>query len=278
MPLFLGDLMCTLYVSDLDGTLLRSNERTSEFTNLVINSLAEKGMLFSYATARSLVTAKKAAQGIQARIPLIIYNGTFVVDNVTEEILIANYFDHSVEDALEELFRHDVYPIVYAYINGRERFSFIPRLCSSGQRAFLDTRKGDVRTNRVTSPEELKKGSLFYITCIDTPEKLAPLYEKYRSTYHCVYHTDIYTREQWLEIMPAKASKSNAVRQLQDMLGCDRLVVFGDGKNDIDMFQIADEAYAMANAHAELKKIATGIIPSNDEDGVAKWLQSHLPG
>ena len=49
--------MKTLYVSDLDGTLLRSDERTSDYTNQVINRLTEQGMLFSYATARSLVTA-----------------------------------------------------------------------------------------------------------------------------------------------------------------------------------------------------------------------------
>ncbi len=51
--------MRTLYVSDLDGTLLRSDGRTSEYTNRVINRLTEKGMVFSYATARSLTTAKK---------------------------------------------------------------------------------------------------------------------------------------------------------------------------------------------------------------------------
>ncbi|MGN0424714.1 MAG: HAD hydrolase family protein, partial [Acetatifactor sp.] len=36
----------TLYVSDLDGTLLRSNEVTSEYTNSVINSLTDRGMIF----------------------------------------------------------------------------------------------------------------------------------------------------------------------------------------------------------------------------------------
>lgn len=41
--------MKTLYVSDLDGTLLQSNERTSEYTNNIINELVERGMLFSYA-------------------------------------------------------------------------------------------------------------------------------------------------------------------------------------------------------------------------------------
>lgn len=53
---------------------------------------------------------------------------------------------------------------------------------------------------------------------------------------------------------------------------CERLVVFGDGKNDIDMFQLADEGYAVSNAQEDLKKYASASILSNDEDGVAKWL------
>ena len=73
-------------------------------------------------------------------------------------------------------------------------------------------------------------------------EKLKPLYEKYKDIFHCVYQIDIYTNEQWLEIMPLTASKSNAI--------------------------------AVQNAHEDLKKYATAIITSNDDDGVAKWLES----
>ena len=76
--------------------------------------------------------------------------------------------------------------------------------------------------------------------------------------------------------MPIEASKSNAIKQLQTMLGCEKLIAFGDGINDIDMFQIADESYAVANAHEELKKHATAVISSNDEDGVAKWLEGNF--
>ena len=50
---------------------------------------------------------------------------------------------------------------------------------------------------------------------------------------------------------------------------------FGDGKNDISMFRAADECYAVANAVEELKEIATGVILSNNEDGVAKWLEEN---
>ena len=268
--------MSVLYVSDLDGTLLRSDEKTSAYTNNVINRLTERGMLFSYATARSLITAKKATIGINAKIPLIVYNGAFVMDNLTEDILIANYFDDSVHCVLDDLFAHAVYPIVYAYRDGKEKFSFVPELCSDGMKRFLDSRKGDVRTNAVRATSELKSGKIFYITCIDEPQKLKPLYEKYKNSYHCVYQTDMYTNEQWLEIMPLNASKSNAIKQLQSLLKCERLVVFGDGKNDIDMFETADESYAVQNAHEDLKRIATGIISSNEDDGVAQWLDKNV--
>lgn len=268
--------MSTLYVSDLDGTLLRSDERTSEYTNRVINRLTEQGMIFSYATARSLITAKKATSGINAKIPLIVYNGAFVIDNLTEDILLENYFDDRINLVLDDLFAHHIYPIVYAYIEGKEKFSFVPECCTDGMNKFLGSREGDPRTNIVKTINDLKAGKIFYITCIDEAQKLEPLYRKYRDSYHCVYQTDLYTKEQWLEIMPLHVSKAGAIKQLRALLKCDKLVVFGDGKNDMDMFELADESYAVQNAHEDLKKIATSVISSNDEDGVAKWLEQNF--
>ena len=268
--------MRTLYVSDLDGTLLQSNEQMSEYTNNTINTLVSKGMLFSYATARSLITAKKVTKGLSAKIPLIVYNGAFIIDNVTEEVLRANYFDESVNDVLENLFSHDIYPIVYGIVDGKEKFSFIPEKINSGTRKFTDSRKGDIRTRIVDSDERLKDGDIFYITCIDTPGKLEPFYEKYKDRYHCVYQRDIYTNEQWLEIMPKEASKANAIKQLKEYLGCDYIISFGDGRNDMDMFEESDECYAVANADPALKEMATRVLRSNDEDGVALWLAENV--
>lgn len=268
--------MKCLYVSDLDGTLLRSEECLSEYTCGVINELTKKGMIFSYATARSLVTAKKVTAGLCAEIPLIVYNGAFIRDNVTEEILAANYFGEEILHVLDELFENGIYPIVYAYIENEEKFSVIEEKCTRGERAFLDSRRGDIRTNIVSAPEELKKGDIFYITCIDEPEKLEPFYFGFRDAFHCVYQRDFYSGEQWLEIMPKAASKANAVIRLKELLGCDRVIAFGDGKNDVDMFEIADECYAVQNAHEELKEKATAVIGSNDEDSVARWLEQHL--
>ena len=57
-----------LYVSDLDGTLLNENQEVSPYTARVINRMVETGGLFSYATARSFVTASKATAGVTARL------------------------------------------------------------------------------------------------------------------------------------------------------------------------------------------------------------------
>ena len=60
------------------------------------------------------------------------------------------------------------------------------------------------------------------------------------------------------------------------MWGCGRIISFGDAVNDIPMFDISDECYAVENAVDEVKAAATGIIGSNEEDGVAKWLLDHI--
>ncbi len=284
--------MATLYVSDLDGTLLRSDERTSDFTNRTVNELAEGGILFTYATARSYITTRKVTRGLDARIPLIVYNGAFIMDNVSGEIIMSNYFGEDVRKVLDSIIARGVYPIVYSFIpedsgdkifcpaespDGRaEKFSFVRDRLSRGTKVFVDSRKGDRRTNPVDSVDELYRGDIFYITCIDDKEKLEPLYELYREKYHCVFQRDIYSGEQWLEIMPQAASKANAVLQLKERLGCGRVVAFGDALNDIDMFEVADEAYAVENAAKELKAAADGVIGSNDSDGVAHFLRERF--
>jgi len=267
--------MKTLYVSDLDGTLLKSDITLSAYTCETINTLAARGMLFSYATARSYSTASKVTKGLNARLPLIVYNGAFVIDNETEEIMISNFFGDDIQQVLEELLAHSVYPIVYAFVEGVERFSYIREKCGQGMLEYIDSRVGDRRDHPVADETALRAGEIFYITCIGEEEQLAPFYRKYKDQYHCVFQRDVYSGEPWLEIMPLEASKSHATRQLKELLGCDKLVVFGDGKNDSDMFELADESYAVQNAVDELKSIATAVIGGNDEDGVARWLEAH---
>lgn len=263
----------TLYVSDLDGTLLRHDETLSPYTAEVINSLSAKGMLFSFATARSRITSVKVTGAITANIPMVVYNGSFVMEKVSGRHLYSNEF--SADDAygiLDLLIEREIYPIVYSHIEGVEKFSYVPHLESRAMKIFGDTRRGDVRERRVDTVERLYDGDIFYFTCIDEEDKLLPVYEMLRERYYCIAHRDVYSGEQWLEILPRGVSKAAAVAELKRILGCDRLICFGDGVNDIPMFELADECYAVGNAHEDLKRIATGVIGTNEDDGVARWL------
>lgn len=262
-----------LYVSDLDGTLLRQNERTSDFTNSVINSLVKKGMYFSYATARSYLAASQATSGLIAKFPVITQNGAFILENETQKFLLSNYLTaNEVKQVREILNEKDLNPIVFSYLNNEEKFSYLSDKINYGTQFFLDRRKGDVRKNPVSASEELYCGNPFAFLCTDAYDKLLPVYQALQSAYSCNFYKDIYSCEQCLEIHPKKATKANAVLQLKKHLGCDKVVCFGDAENDISMFKISDECYTVENAVEELKSIATGIIAGNNDDGVAKWL------
>ena len=265
--------MKTLYVSDLDGTLLRSDETLSTYTCETLNRLTAQGMLFSYATARSYNTSRKVTAGLNANFPLIVYNGVFIVDNADGGIIISNYFSEDVKATIADITAHGVYPIVYSMIDGEQKFSYVRNNYSKGTAEFAASRKGDRRDNPVSSEDELLLGRIFYVTCIDDEAKLEPLYDKYRDIHHCVFSKDIYSGEQWLEMIPKGISKATAARQLKEHLGCERIVAFGDGKNDIELFEAADESCAVENADDELRAAATHVIGSNNADGVVKWIE-----
>ncbi len=262
--------MKTLYVTDLDGTLLGPEQKVSAYTERVINEFVGRGMLFTYATARSGETAAQVTEGLLTSAPRVLYNGAFAV-GADGSIIVKNTFEDTAAPVIDSLLESGVYPIVYSLIDGREKFSYLPDKLTKDGAEFIATRKTSVRRNPVLSAGDLYKGDAFYLTCIDAPTKLAPLYEKFKNDFSCVYQRDIYSGAQWLEIMPKAATKANALAEIKRMLGC-RLVVFGDGKNDAEMFRAADESYAVENACEELKFMATAVIGKNSDDGVAKQL------
>lgn len=267
--------MNTLYVTDLDGTLLNGNDQISQYSIQTINGLVAKGMQFTYATARSLVSASVVAKGLSTTIPVIAYNGALIIHPDTGEVISSLSFSEEeagyVRDILQE---NGGNPLVYAYVDGVERVSYVEGRENEGIRRYLNVRKGDRRFRPLKGGDGLYQGDIFYFTCIADREELLPLYEIFSEDerLRCTLQQELYRPEYFLEIMPKKASKAEAIKRLKEIWHCDRVVSFGDAVNDIPMFEISDECYAVANAVPELKVHATGEIASNDEDGVAKWL------
>ncbi len=269
----------TLYVTDLDGTLLNKNDRINPKSIEIINSLVEKGMAFTYATARSLVSASVVTQGLSTNIPVIAYNGAFIFQPATGEILFREHFSREEMTYASDLIRtYEISPLVYAFIDGVEKVSWNPARENDGVQRYLSLRKGDRRLRPVENNAQLYEGEIFYFTCIGTKEELMPLYEAISKNkqYRCTIQQELYRPEYFCEIMPAGATKANAIRKLKEMRGCDKVISFGDAINDLPMFEISDACYAVENAVEELKAAADGVIDSNENDGVAKWLLEHF--
>lgn len=267
--------MKTLYVSDLDGTLLDSTPKTSEYTNITIKSLIDKGAVISYATARSLNTTKLVTDGLPLEYPLVVHNGTFIVSK-DGDILHKNIFLKSdADEILRTILQNGLSPVVFSLINNEQKFMYIKDRLNVPTQEFINKRLSDNRNLPVDSENKLFDGETYYFTLIGDEDKTKSLYEMYKDKFKCYFQRDMYSGDYWLEITPKCATKANAVKQLATLLDCDRIVAFGDGINDIEMFSVADEAYAVENAVDTLKAKATAIIEKNTADGVAKWLRAH---
>ena len=63
---------------------------------------------------------------------------------------------------------------------------------------------------------------------------------------------------------------------LKELLGLERIIVFGDSDNDLSMFEAADESYAPENANDAIKSAATAVIGHHDDEGIARFLRERF--
>lgn len=271
----------TLYVSDLDGTLLRPDATIADKAAEKLNALTEKGVLFTYATARSFSSAAPLVSKLNLTCPAVTFNGVFVVDPKDGRHLAENIPDEKslsiVKSFIEE---NNFAPLVYSYIDSRERVSYLEDRLDA-VREYVESRKGDKRLRAVKSYNELFDGDVFYLTLFNLDEKQ----EKQADAVFCRENgfshnsqRDTYNDSVWYEIYSDCAGKAAAVIKAAQLVGADRLVCFGDNKNDIPMLLCADKGLAVENACEELIAAADEVIKPNTLDGVVEYIWQQEKG
>ena len=266
-----------LYISDLDGTLLNNEMMLSEETIEIINGLLEKGLNFTFATARSMDSVEKIINPLNLNLPFIIYNGGAIYDPRKEEYIRKNTLDEITAKNIIKDVEH-LNPFVYIHDETDRNFIYYKGFTNEGQRGFANApvNKGDERFKKINDYNNLEFDEYFSIACIDKKEVLEEIYNKYKNDVALQIHLteDVYQKEYyWLEFAKKGSSKKDALLFLKDYLKAEKLITFGDNLNDISMFKIADEAYAVGNAHIDLKKLATQIIGNNTENSVANKIK-----
>lgn len=273
--------MKTLYISDLDGTLLNENAVLSNDTIDGLNRLIEKGVEFSVATARTHATVVKMLKDVNISVPVILMNGVAIFDLKQQKYISVQSVSQNGKDALFFAVKKYLHSgFVYCIENG-ELSTYYENTDSPGAKQFIEERERlyGKKFTRVDSFSECKTGNIVYYSIDDKKEKLQKAYEFLAACedLHIEFYRDIYNTDHWyLEVCSGTASKRNALKELKKLCGFEKIISFGDNLNDLPMFEESDEAYAVSNAKEEVKQKATDVIDSNINNGVVKFLETRL--
>lgn len=268
----------TLYISDLDGTLLSPEPAVTAKTAEILNALAAKGMNFTFATARSVYSAVPITSALDIRVPCILMNGVSIYD-IRNERYVRNEFipTEASEEVLGAFARHGVECFMYRIENG-VLTCYYEELTSKVMRSFAEVRKHQYKKPFVQCRlRDYADERAVYFTTTGPYEELAPVKGEIDGIAgtDSAFYLDVYNGCWYLEVFSDRASKSNGLRFLREEYGYEEIVAFGDNLNDLPMFEQADLRIAVGNARDEVKAAADEIIGSNSEDGVARWLESH---
>jgi hypothetical protein len=274
--------MKTLYISDLDGTLLNKQASLSEKTIETLNNLIDNGLHFSIATARSAATVTKIMAPISMNIPAVLMNGVLIYDFKTQKYLSIQYLSKEiVATIIDTLNEFELSGFMYK-VKDHILTTYYTHLSNVPQQDFYNERVTLYHKNFIQLANLLDHApeDIIYFCLLDSKERLEPVYNKLKTNPNIAmaYYKDIYyTDDTWyLEIFSAKATKYNATMYLRATYDYDYIIGFGDNLNDLPLFSACNETCAVENAKEELKAIATHIIDSNQKDGVVNWIKKNL--
>ena len=270
----------TLYVSDLDGTLLGDDSLLSCGTIDMLNRIiGQLGGLFTIATARTPATVVPLMQEVHARLPFIVFGGSAMWNPVTGCYEHTHGIDDATVNAVADVFdHHHAHPFIYRrHGNGMLHAHHYGPL-SDQEARFVEARQHlplkrfllDDNGYRHSDDEALL---IFSLNKYAVLKEIAQDLKDTVSTCQVMLYHDIFDEsEGYLEIFTAGTSKAAAIRELAHEVGAERVVVFGDNRNDIAMMQAADHSVAVDNAFPEVKAIASEVIGPNTADSVARWI------
>ena len=266
-----------LYVTDMDGTLLGTDSRVSEESAAIISELSRRGVPVTVATARTPATVEVLLSGTFTNIPAIVMTGAALWDRNARRYIHPMLLDTGVAEKVIGAFSEfGLTPFVYVlgesgrldvYHRGdmnRWEDNFYQERCHlSGKRFIFGNREETVRPPEGTILI-FGMGEAARIEAV--AEKLRGITGVSVSCYRDIFNHNVAN----IEIFAEGVSKASAIRRLASHRGADRVTVYGDNLNDLPMFEVADEAVAVANAMPEVIAQADRVIGPNSASSVAR--------
>lgn len=248
-----------LIVTDLDNTLLRSDNSISEYTVSVFEKCRGKGILTVFASARAENAMSRFIDAIKP--DMIISNGGATV-RANGEIIYGNALSSEAVFNIVEMCKRFTggKGLITAECDDGYYCNFVPndpdRRAASSYSDFTDFRKPSYKITAELENEEWARHIARSCKCTLTN----------------------FSGEIWRRFAAANSDKETALKRLTELLGIEMkdVIAFGDDVNDLGMLKLAGTAVAVENAVAEVKSIADYVTLNNDNDGVANFLEKYL--
>ncbi|TSB46282.1 Cof-type HAD-IIB family hydrolase [Alkalicoccobacillus porphyridii] len=262
-----------LIALDLDGTLLTDNKQISNRSKRAIAEAKAEGHFVAISTGRPVRASIQYYRELALNTPMVNFNGAFVhhpdepafgafhtpLDLKTAKTVIETCEAFNVSNIMVEVIddfylRYQDELFVEAFTAGRDPLEYGDLL-----RLIKDN-----PTSVLIHPQE------------NQSEALRDLLDQ--------SHAEVIEQRVWgapwsiIEVIRAGVNKAVGLKRIADYYGVprERIIAFGDEDNDLEMIEYAGKGIAMGNAIPELKTTANFVTGTNEEDGIADYLEEVL--
>ena len=243
-----------LIVTDLDGTLLKEDKTISAYTKSVLIKCRERGIKIVFATGRG---------GTNDRIvPAELFDGRIKTNGAVAKIGDKVVYEKPAPYHIARpfLLACEKHGLKIALQRGDMTYSNF--ITSDVFSDIINYKLIDISTHSVDAEK-----IILYPVDRDFVEKHCP-----KELYLTV------SREGFIAVMDKEATKAKALAHLAGLWGIDKsqIAAFGDDYNDLDMLIYAGTGVAMGDALPDIKAAADFAALSNEEDGVAHWIEKNI--
>jgi Cof subfamily protein (haloacid dehalogenase superfamily) len=253
----------TLVVSDVDGTLLTKNKTLTDDAKSAVRRLREVGIGFTITSSRPTLGMRFLIAPLAITLPIGSFNGSCIVDpqlNPIEQHLIPAAAAQRCLDILSEfgvdiwLFTNDLW------------------LTRNGDGEYVPNEKRAIRAD----PEIVADFTPYLsIACkIVGASADAALLQRCEAAMQEALGaeaTAVRSQSYYLDVTPPACDKGTFVEAMAKRLdiSTDAVATIGDMQNDLAMFRTSGLSIAMGNATDDVKKLATHVTTSNEDEGFA---------
>lgn len=271
---------------DLDGTLIDGFDSIQPKTKEALLFLQDKGVQLILASGRPykrLMGVAKELKMDQYGGYLIEMNGIGYYDIKNKERVILSTLDgkdvflyimekgfevHACCDqTLYDYIPSSLYPIKEKLRKEMKVDANFPWTCGPWTMLF-DMRKAFSNIVYIQTVDEIKE-NVFKIQTMDSKERIEDLYHQLMKKYSNSYEI-FRTSYRQVEILPKGIHKGSTLKKIMERNHWSKEdgIAFGDGENDVSLFQTVALSVAMGQAEEYVKKEADYVTSSNNEEGI----------